>query len=128
MKHPVLVPSAGESVTEVFIGHWLKKTGDLVKKDEVLVDLETQKANFELQAEQSRRLEILFPDPETKVKPGDVIAYIDDSVAEGAAAGSAPAMASAPKKGPTPAEGPSLGPAARKIAAEKGLDTATLQG
>jgi 2-oxoglutarate dehydrogenase E2 component (dihydrolipoamide succinyltransferase) len=132
MRYPVLVPSAGESVTEVFIGHWSKKTGDFVKKDEVLVDLETQKTNFELQAEQSGRIEILFPEPETKVKPGDVIAYIDDSATEGAAAGPTTAAVTPPqaekKPGPAPAEGPVLSPAVRKIAAEKGLDTTTLQG
>ena len=51
MKHEVIVPSAGESVNEVFIAGWRKKSGDLVKKDEILVDLETQKASFELQSE-----------------------------------------------------------------------------
>jgi len=58
MKHKVIVPSAGESINEVYIGAWLKKTGDFVKKDEVLVDLETQKATFDLQAENSGRIEI----------------------------------------------------------------------
>src|SRR4051812_21343758 len=82
MKHNVVVPSAGESITEVYIGDWHKKTGDIVKKDDVLVDIESQKATFELQAEQSGRLEILKPQRDTVVKPGDVIAIINDAVTD----------------------------------------------
>src|SRR4029434_5560929 len=100
----------------------------------------------ELQAEISGRLEILFPEAETKVKPGDVIAYIDDSAenpkapasseptrakeestpAPQAALPKTPAKKEAP---PLPtAEEPILSPAVRKIAAEKNLDTASLRG
>ena len=91
MKHEVVVPSAGESINELFIGTWLKRTGDFVKKDEVLLDLETQKTTFEIQAEYSGRIEVLKPEPETRIKPGDVIAIIDESVAaeNGASAASA---------------------------------------
>ena len=51
MIHPVKVPSAGESVTEAFIGEWKVHNGDVVKKGQVIVDLESQKATFELEAE-----------------------------------------------------------------------------
>ncbi len=131
MKHKVIVPSAGESINEVYIGAWLKKTGDFVKKDEVLVDLETQKATFDLQAENSGRIEILFPNPDTVVKPGDVIAMIDDSVTS--------EMASTPVKqenhlgnnhqnsSALSNEKP-LSPAVRKVVAEKNLNPSTLQG
>ncbi len=83
MKHEIKVPEPGESITEVFIGTWQKKSGETVKKDEVLVDLETEKTSFEIHAEVGGKLEILFPDAETKVKPGDVIATIDDSETAG---------------------------------------------
>ncbi|HEX5034462.1 MAG TPA: 2-oxoglutarate dehydrogenase complex dihydrolipoyllysine-residue succinyltransferase [bacterium] len=138
MKHEVIVPSAGESINEVFIGTWLKKTGDVVRKDEVLLDLETQKTTFEIQAEHSGRIEVLKPEAETRVRPGDVIAIIDDSVSiENGVSGGAPAKAEAkPAAAPVaaaataakPAEEPIVHPSARKLAAEKGVDTTTLAG
>ncbi len=118
MRHEVIVPSPGESINEVFIGTWRKKTGDQVKKDEVLVDLETQKATFELQAEHGGRIEVLFPQSETVVKPGDVIAVIDDS---------AIGEASPPQK-TEPVVSPAAGPAARKLAAEKGINLNPVKG
>lgn len=128
MKHEVIVPSAGESVNEVFIAGWRKKSGDLVKKDEILVDLETQKASFELQSEFGGRLEILFPQPDTKVKPGDVIAYVDDGpgAQDGASASTSSAQASA---SPSSFEiEKAVSPAARKMAAEKGMDLSGVSG
>ncbi|MFO1519663.1 MAG: 2-oxoglutarate dehydrogenase complex dihydrolipoyllysine-residue succinyltransferase [bacterium] len=131
MKHPVAVPSAGESINEVFIGTWLKKTGDLVKKDEVLVDLETEKANFDLQAEVGGRLEVLFPEKETKVKPGDVIAYIDDSAAKQESPSASVASKISPPPPPSAREessSPILSPSARKMAAEKNIPLDKIQG
>lgn len=135
MKHPVVVPQSGESISEAYIGTWKKKSGDVVSKDEVLVDLETQKATFEIQAEQSGRIEILFPQPGAVVKPGDVIATIDDA----ASGDSAPASfaeslekKSVPGATPTRSSEPLpetiLSPSARKIVAEKNLDPASIQG
>lgn len=139
MKHEVIVPSAGESINEVFIGTWLKKSGDLVKKDEVLLDLETQKTTFEIQSEFAGRIEVLKPEAETRVRPGDVIAIIDDSVSveNGASNGAAPAAtqpaAPAAQSAPAPASAKSgeetiVHPSARKLAAEKGVDTAAIAG
>ena len=129
MKHDVVVPSAGESVNEVYIGGWRKKTGEVVKKDEILVELETQKATFELRAEYSGRLEVLKPDRDTVVKPGDLIAVIDDS-----AAGEDTRKAEAPKRteGETSSdqrsEAATLSPSARKLAAERHVPTDALSG
>jgi 2-oxoglutarate dehydrogenase E2 component (dihydrolipoamide succinyltransferase) len=137
MKHEVIVPSAGESINEVYIGVWRKKSGDIVKKDDVLVDIETQKATFELQAEQSGKIEVLKPTPETVVKPGDVIAIIDDSFKDSTAtAAFVPAPTSlmtAPKASTesvvsSSAVGAGSGPAARKIAAENQINLSSLQG
>lgn len=134
MKHEVIVPSAGESINEVFIGTWLKKTGDHVKKDEVLLDLETQKTTFEIQAEYSGRIEVLKPEAETRVRPGDVIAIIDDSIAaDNGIAATSPSAVASPNSAPaaktaTSAAEPILHPSARKLAAEKGLDPATIAG
>lgn len=126
MKHEVIVPSAGESVSEVFIAGWRKKSGDLVKKDEILVDLETQKASFELQSEFGGRLEVLFPNNDTKVKPGDVIAYVDD----GPGAQDTASVSSEPvaKTSSSFEVEQAVSPAARKMAAEKNVNLASVQG
>jgi 2-oxoglutarate dehydrogenase E2 component (dihydrolipoamide succinyltransferase) len=128
MKHDVIVPSAGESVTEVYIGEWRKKSGDAVKKDEILVELETQKATFELRAERSGRLEVLKPEKDEVVKPGDVIATIDDSFAPSSAKASEGKPAASPAAGKETKPEPLLSPAARKHAAEKNVDPETLKG
>jgi len=135
MKHEVVVPSPGESINEVFIGVWQKKSGDLVKKDEVLVDMETQKTSFDLQAEYSGKLEVLKPERETKVKPGEVIAIIDDAYAQEAQGTGSSSVKSEPVKASPLEFQPTkvmtetlLSPAARKIAAEKNLDASTVQG
>ncbi|MDZ7649296.1 MAG: biotin/lipoyl-containing protein [Cytophagales bacterium] len=53
----VKVPTVGESITEVTIANWLKKDGDVVKMDEVIAELESDKATFELTAPQAGRTE-----------------------------------------------------------------------
>lgn len=135
MKHEIKVPNVGESITEVFIGAWMIKSGALVKKDQVLVDLETQKTSFELHAEVAGKLEILFPEPDTKVKPGDVIATIDDSFArekeikeekEKKPVGKEKEKEKEREKEKKAPE-ISSGPAAKKIAEEKGIDIAILK-
>ena len=74
----IKAPSAGESITEVTIARWLKKDGEYVEKDEVIAEIETDKATLEISAEESGVLKILVPEDET-VKVGTVIATIDTS-------------------------------------------------
>ncbi len=59
MAQQVKVPAVGESITEVTIANWLKKDGDFVKQDEVIAELESDKATFELPAPQAGILKIL---------------------------------------------------------------------
>jgi 2-oxoglutarate dehydrogenase E2 component (dihydrolipoamide succinyltransferase) len=59
------VPSVGESVSEVTIASWTKKDGDLVKMDEVICELESDKATFELPAEADGILRIVAPEGTT---------------------------------------------------------------
>lgn len=125
MIHEIKVPSAGESVTEVFIGKWRKQSGDLVKKGDVLVDLESQKATFELESDYSGRLEILYPNSGDKVAVSDTIANVDDSVKESAPAKTAKAAAPAAK---TPKADAPVSPSVRKILTESGLDPASVAG
>ena len=56
----ILVPSLGESITEATVAKWLKKKGDLVKKDEVLVELETDKATLEVYAQSDGKLSEIY--------------------------------------------------------------------
>ncbi|MHB8261299.1 MAG: 2-oxoglutarate dehydrogenase complex dihydrolipoyllysine-residue succinyltransferase [Bacteroidia bacterium] len=72
------VPSPGESITEVVIAHWLKKTGDVVEKDEPLAEIDSDKATLTLNAEDSGKIEILAGEGDT-VKVGQVVVKIDNS-------------------------------------------------
>ena len=56
MSHQIKVPEVGESITEVTVASWLKNDGDIVEMDEVLCELESDKATFELPAEAAGRL------------------------------------------------------------------------
>ena len=76
-----MIPSAGESVNEAEIVSWSKKSGDVVKMDEVLLELETDKASLELNAEASGELKRLVKEGET-VKVGQVVGTIDTSVSQ----------------------------------------------
>ncbi|MBI2260545.1 MAG: dihydrolipoamide succinyltransferase, partial [Caulobacterales bacterium] len=107
----ILTPALGESVTEATIGKWTKKAGDPVKKDEVLVELETDKVSLEVVSPADGVLsEIKAPDGET-VTPGAVLGV----VSEGASAAPAAPQAEAPK-----AEAPKAEPAAAAPAASGG--------
>ena len=59
------VPAVGESITEVTISTWLKKEGDFVKLDEVIAEVESDKATFELPAEATGILRIVAKEKET---------------------------------------------------------------
>ena len=98
----ILTPALGESVTEATIGKWTKKAGDAVKKDEVLVELETDKVSLEVVSPADGVLsEIKAPDGET-VTPGAVLGV----VSEGASAAPAAGKAEAPKAESPGAESP----------------------
>jgi 2-oxoglutarate dehydrogenase E2 component (dihydrolipoamide succinyltransferase) len=73
------VPSPGESITEVTIARWLKNTGDVVEKDEVLAEIDSDKATLTLNAEDSGKIEVLAGEGDT-VKVGQVVVKIDTSV------------------------------------------------
>lgn len=132
MKIDIVVPSVGESVREGMIHKWLKQDGEQIKADEVLVELETDKATVEVVAENSGVLKIIKQEGET-VTIGEVLATIDDSATASpspAAPASKPSKKSAPQPTPapsTPAD-PKLSPAVRRIVTEQQLDPTQLQG
>jgi 2-oxoglutarate dehydrogenase E2 component (dihydrolipoamide succinyltransferase) len=72
------VPSPGESITEVIIARWVKNTGDVVDKDEVLAEIDSDKATLTLNAEEAGKIETLVAEGDT-VKVGQVIVKIDTS-------------------------------------------------
>jgi 2-oxoglutarate dehydrogenase E2 component (dihydrolipoamide succinyltransferase) len=135
MAIEVKIPALGESISEVVIAKWLKKDGDFVKMDEVLCELETDKATMELNAEQAGVLKIIAAEGAT-LAIGDVVCSLDTSasapaaaanIAPAEAAAPAPVAAAAPPKGDSYAAGhPS--PAASKILAEKGIEPTAVSG
>ena len=87
MAIEIKVPTVGESISEVTLVKWLKKDGDWANRDEVIAELESEKATFELNAEQAGAIKILAQEGDT-LKIGDVVCSIDTDAAkpEGAAA------------------------------------------
>jgi len=78
MALEIKVPSVGESISEVTLAQWLKKDGDYVNRDEVLAELESEKATFEINAVEAGILKILTQEGDT-LKIGDVACSIDTS-------------------------------------------------
>jgi len=131
----IVVPALGESVTEATIARWLKKPGEFVRADEPVVEVETDKVSLEIAAPVSGRLvEVLAPEG-TDVEVGAVIGRIDETAAEAEAApatafaaeGPVIGPAEAPPPQPAPAGQVRAGPAARRAAAELGVDLAQVK-
>jgi 2-oxoglutarate dehydrogenase E2 component (dihydrolipoamide succinyltransferase) len=78
MSVEIKVPSVGESINEVTLTKWIKKDGDWVDRDEVIAELESEKATFEINAEKAGILHTLAKEDDT-LKIGDVVCTIDDS-------------------------------------------------
>ena len=128
----MIVPTVGESITEVTISSWLKNTGDYVELDEIIAEVDSDKATFELPAEASGILTIIAEEGDT-IEIGATICKIE--VTEGGApakseaktaSGAAPASQSA-SQDQTYATG-HASPAAAKILAEKGIDPKSVKG
>lgn len=143
MKIDIKVPAVGESITEATIGSWLKKSGDFVKRDEVILTLETDKASVEVVAENEGQLTSTVASGQT-VQVGTVIGSIDTDK-KGAAAAPPPPVAAAtaaapipppPSKPAPPTSAPAsasaaasvLSPAVRRIVDETGINPASVTG
>ena len=85
-KVEVKVPAVGESITEATIGSWSKNNGDFVKRNDVLLALETDKASVEVVAENDGVLNIQVPAGQT-VKIGATVGSIDTDAKPAAGAG-----------------------------------------
>jgi 2-oxoglutarate dehydrogenase E2 component (dihydrolipoamide succinyltransferase) len=143
----IMTPALGESVTEATVARWAKKPGDRVAKDEVLVELETDKVNLEVAAPEDGVLADIVAEEGATIGPGTVLGHIS---AVGAAPSAAPAKAKevevaaaapvaaaaapapvaerppAPQPAPEPAR--PLAPSVQRIVAENSLDPAAIAG
>jgi len=78
MSVEIKVPTVGESINEVTLTKWIKKDGDWVERDEVIAELESEKATFEINAEKAGILHTIAKEEDT-LKIGDVVCTIDDT-------------------------------------------------
>jgi 2-oxoglutarate dehydrogenase E2 component (dihydrolipoamide succinyltransferase) len=78
MAIEIKVPTVGESINEVTLVKWLKKEGDYVNRDEVIAELESEKATFEINAEKAGKLATVAKEGDT-LKIGDIVARIDET-------------------------------------------------
>ena len=83
----IKVPAVGESISEVTLVKWLKQAGAYVNRDEVIAELESEKATFEVNAEQAGILKPIGKEGDT-LKIGDVVAQIDETAAKPSSNGS----------------------------------------
>lgn len=137
MSIEIKVPPVGESITEVVLSRWVKNDGDVVEMDEVIAELESDKATFELTAEQAGTLRTVAAEGDT-LAIGAVVCKIEDGGAapKAAAAPVAEKPAAAADKAAAPVaersgESYATGtpsPSAGKILAEKGVDAGTVKG
>ena len=123
----VKVPMLSESVSEGTLLEWKKKVGEAVARDEILIDIETDKVVLEVPSPQAGVLvEIIAQNGET-VAAEQVLARID-TAATASASAEAPVAAPAPEAAPAAAQTNAAMPAAAKLAAETGVDVNALQG
>ena len=125
----VKIPTVGESITEVTLGAWSVKSGDAVKAGDLLLEIESDKATFELHAETTGTIELISKSGDT-VAIGTVVCKITSGAggAVAAAPASAPAAtAAASASGGNYAAG-HASPAAGKILNEKGVDASAVAG
>ncbi len=123
----VKVPQLSESVAEATLLAWHKKQGEAVKRDENLIDIETDKVVLELPAPADGVLVSILKGDKGTVVAGEVIARIDTE-GKASAVSAAPVAAKPVAEKPKPASSPAVMPSAQKIAAEKGIDTSQVQG
>jgi 2-oxoglutarate dehydrogenase E2 component (dihydrolipoamide succinyltransferase) len=135
MQVEVKVPQLSESVSEATLVAWRKKAGEAVKRDENLIDIETDKVVLELPAPADGVIARIVKNDGDSVTSGEVIAVIDTEAKatvtpapDKGARGQAPAGAQPEAKATAAAAAPAASPSAKKIAAEKGIDTSSVQG
>ncbi len=131
MTFELKVPSAGESITEVQIGAWLKKEGETARRDEVVVEIETDKSAIEIQAPVAGRVAKILKQAGEPARVGEVIGLMEQTAeAETGAAKSAatPTAATAAPPAAAAASGGFVMPAARRAMAEASVPAGSVGG
>ncbi|PSK98306.1 2-oxoglutarate dehydrogenase complex dihydrolipoyllysine-residue succinyltransferase [Cecembia rubra] len=128
----MIVPTVGESITEVTLANWLKKDGDFVELDEIIAEVDSDKATFELPAEATGILRHVANEGDT-LEIGGLICKIEVVEGGAPAQAAAPSVAPAASANAAPAGSQTYAtghasPAAAKIIAEKGLNPADIAG
>jgi 2-oxoglutarate dehydrogenase E2 component (dihydrolipoamide succinyltransferase) len=133
MSLVIKVPPVGESISEVTLSQWIKKDGDYVEMDEVIAELESDKATFELTAEKAGTLKTIASEGDT-LPIGAPVCSIEEGGQAAAKQDAAPkaetkesASTTEDAKASTYASG-APSPSAAKILAEKGVDAASVKG
>jgi len=123
------IPEVGESITEVEIGEWLKKKGELVRKDEAVVTLESEKATVELPAPESGTLTEVLKKKGEVARVGEVIAYLekDGSKTTPGKPAEKPAEAEPERAAALKTIETRVMPAAERVLAERGLKPAEVE-
>lgn len=129
----IKVPVLPESVADATIATWHKKVGDAVKRDENIVDLETDKVVLEVPAPQEGVIKEIIKPVGAKVNAGEVIAILEAGTVATTIAANTPAVAgnTPNQESSTSTPPPSTaiaGPAARQAASERGIDLAAVKG
>jgi 2-oxoglutarate dehydrogenase E2 component (dihydrolipoamide succinyltransferase) len=138
----IMTPTLGESVTEATVARWAKKPGDTVAKDEVLVELETDKVNLEVAAPEAGVLTDIIAEEGATIGPGQVLGHLGaagsaakpaaakppEPVAAPAPAPAPVAAAPAPRPAPAPESERPLAPSVQRIVTEQKLDPDAIAG
>ncbi len=142
MSVEIIVPSPGESVSEVTIANWLKKEGEWVNMDDPIAEMESDKATFEVNASQAGVIEKLSGNVGDTIAVGAVIAVINTTAEKPAGAPEKPAAAEKPKEKEKVAEkvveaavavavdnsDALISPVAAKLLAEHGIAASSIKG
>lgn len=128
MAGEIIVPTVGESISEVIIAEWLKPIGSWVEQDEPIVSLDTDKVSVEVPSPVAGFLREALKEPDDTANVGEVIGRVEaaERPADEASAAPAETPAAAPAAAATPAA-PAM-PAAARAAATEGVDLASVKG
>ncbi|WGM41052.1 2-oxoglutarate dehydrogenase complex dihydrolipoyllysine-residue succinyltransferase [Caulobacter sp. NIBR1757] len=137
----IMTPALGESVSEATVASWKKKPGEAVKKDEIIVELETDKVSLEVASPADGVLESIAANHGDTVVPGALLGVVTAGGAAAAPKAEAPKAEAAPapkveapKAAPAPApsapvaDDKPLAPSVQRIVTETGLNPAAVAG
>ncbi|MEI6915535.1 MAG: 2-oxoglutarate dehydrogenase complex dihydrolipoyllysine-residue succinyltransferase [Armatimonadota bacterium] len=129
MPIKLIVPSVGESITEVQIGVWMKNAGDQVEADQPIVEIESDKATLELPAPTAGTITEVLKKQGEKANVGDIIGYMEESLAPTLTKGASNVVAAVKDTIPAPSkEQPRVMPAAARVMAENQISAAQVTG